>query len=208
MKKYKVNDEFSILADLPNSFEISCNQASYRLTEYNNDKTSEIARIPITVNQETLLLNHVLLHTDNTYMRIIWYKGDENTNANGNSNPDANGNGQIEIGKRGPEEGSEFLEWNTLVNGIPQEVITMAYFICKSPESVEQFVVPLFDNNSNNNSNNAFMRSLQNLPVPSTEPEVEAEPEVVLAKNNNNTKKKKRKYKVRGATSLRRLRNY
>lgn len=175
MKKYKVNDEYSILAALPYSFQISSNSTSHRLVDHRDDPDAEFPH-PITVEPESLNSNHMLLYTPRKYMRIVWYDDPEEPN------------GQIDMGLRTPDAGLDFASWLTLTNSIPQEVISMAYLVLTSPESVKQYEVPLFvsENTGSNNNNKS--------PPPKT---------------NTNTLKKKKKFKVRmgGASTQRRLRS-
>jgi hypothetical protein len=180
MKKYKVNDEYSILAALPNSFQISTKATSHRLVDYQDDPDA-VNPHPITVELESLNSNHILLYTPRKYMRIVWY-----------DDPD-DPNGQIDMGLRTPDSGLDFASWLTLTNGVPQEVISMAYLVLTSPESVKHFEVPLFvpefepPSNNNSNKNNR----------------IEPPPKVTT-----NTLKKKKKFKVRsgGGSTQRRLR--
>lgn len=183
MKKYKVNDNYSILASLPYSFQISTKDTSYRLVDHQDDPEANYPH-EITVEQESLNQNYILMYTPRKYMRLAWI-----------DDPDEP-NGQIDMGIRTPEGGMDFVSWITLANSIPEEVITMAYFIITSPDSVKQYEVPLYEPRSNNNINTV---PLYNEPPPSSSP-----------KPGNNGTKKKRKFKVRkgGSRHQRRLRSF
>jgi hypothetical protein len=177
MKKYKVNEDYSILSGLPYSFQISSNRSSFRLVDHQDDPEAENP-YPITIELESLNRNHMLLYTPRKYMRIVWFDDPEEPN------------GQIDMGIRTPDAGLDFVSWMALVNQIPQEVISMAYLVLTSPESVKQFEVPLFNPEYENN--------ILNNNISSSPPQ----------SKRNDTSKKKRKFKVRsgGAQTQRRLR--
>lgn len=139
MKKYKVNEEYSILASLPYSFQISSKNTSYRLVDHQDDPEANYPH-EITIEQESLNSNHILMYTPRKYMRLNWYEDPEEPN------------GQIDMGIRTPSAGMDFVSWMTLANNIPREVILIAYLAITSPESVKQYEVPLYEPESNNNN--------------------------------------------------------
>ena len=140
MKKYKVNENYSILAALPYSFQISTKDTSYRLVDH-QDNPEANNPYEITVEQESLNSNNILMYTPRKYMRLSWYDDPEEPN------------GQIDMGIRTPGGGLDFASWLTLANNIPQEVILVAYLVLTSPESAKKYEVPLYESQSNNNTN-------------------------------------------------------
>jgi hypothetical protein len=168
MKKYKVNDDYSILAALPHSFQISSKDVSHRLVDHQDDPDAEYPH-EITIQMESINKDHILLYTPRKYMRLAWFDDPEEPN------------GSIDMGIRTPESGLDFASWLTLTGNVPQEVIIMAYLVITAPDSVKQYEVPLFKSDSDNNNTN------HNQPPPTPPPP----PKV------NNTTKKKRKFKVR-----------
>jgi hypothetical protein len=190
MKKYKVNDEYNILAALPNSFQISSNLTSHRLVDYKDDPDAT-EPYPITVELESLNSNHILLYTPRKYMRIVWY-----------DDPDEP-NGQIDMGLRTPDTDLDFASWLTLTNSIPHEVITMAYLVITSPDSLKDYEVPLFIEPDNTNVNNYWNQREKEKRELYEEKMEEIRKKTATKTNNkvnnkaNNTTKKKRKFKVR-----------
>jgi hypothetical protein len=170
MKRYKVNDEYTILSGLPYSFQISSKTTSFRLVDHQDDPEADYPH-PIMIETESLNPNHMLLYTPRKYMRINWY-----------DDPDEP-NGQIDMGIRTPDASLDFASWITLANSIPNEVITMAYQVITAPETLKDYEIPILGYKSSNNNNN-------NNPPPPPPPKVNAN-------NNNTTKKKKKKFKVR-----------
>lgn len=169
MKKYKVNDEYNILAALPYSFQISSKLTSHRLVDH-QDNYNAVNPHPITIDMDSISKDHMLLYTPRKYMRIVWYDDADDPN------------GQIDMGIRTPDGSLDFASWLTLTNNIPREVITMAYLVITAPDSVKQYEVPLFAPEPyNSNTNN--MNNSETPPPPPTK--------------QNNTLKKKRKFKVR-----------
>ena len=173
MKRYKVNDEYTILSALPSSFQISSKTTSFRLVDNQDDPEAEYP-YPIVVDTGYLNPNHMLLYTPRKYMRIVW-----------NDDP-VEPNGQIDMGIRTPDASLDFASWMTLANSIPNEVITMAYQVLTAPETLTEYEIPILGYESSNNNNN----NNNNPPPPPPIPNVSPKP-------NNNTKKKKRKFKVR-----------
>jgi hypothetical protein len=140
MKKYKVNDEYSILSSLPYSFQISSKSTSHRLVDHQDDPDAEYPH-EITIQMESINKDHILMYTPRKYMRLAWFDDPEESN------------GSIDMGIRTPDAGLDFASWLTLTGNVPQEVITMAYLIITAPDSVKQYEVPLFADSDNNNSN-------------------------------------------------------
>lgn len=173
MKRYKVNDEYTILSGLPYSFQISSKNVSYRIHDP-KDNIEEMYPHSVVVDTGYLNPDHVLLYTPRKYMRIVWYDDPEEPN------------GQIDMGIHTPDSGIEFGSWLTLANGIPREVINMAYKAITAPETITAYEVPVIpvDNNLNNNNLNNHL----NQPPPPP-------PKVNI--NTNKQTKKKKKYKVR-----------
>jgi hypothetical protein len=186
MKKYKVNDEYNILAALPNSFQISSKLTSHRLVDYQDDPDANEPH-PITVDIESISKDHMLLYTPRKYMRIVWY-----------DDPDEP-NGQIDMGLRTPDTGLDFASWLTLTNSIPQEVIRMAYLVITAPDSVKQYEVPLFakPDNTNINTNTNDYWNQREKEKRELFDETMKEIRKKTAVKANNTLKKKRKFKVR-----------
>ncbi len=158
MQFYKLG-EFKIINNMPWSFQISTDKVSMRLIEYIADENKNIA---VRIQDESLSETHILMFTDNKYMRISWFDDPEEPN------------GSIDIGNRDlREDGLDFAHWVTLHGSVPKSVIRLVYLIVSGSEEANQYrYTPNFMKNSNNNSN----------PSPTPPP----------VKPNNTTKKKKK----------------
>lgn len=143
MKKYKIGD-YSILANMPHSFQISSKDNSYRLVEH-DDNPEALYPLPITIDDGYINENNMLLYTPRKYMRLVFYPAESEYDES---------NGQIDVGIRTPEAEMDFVSWMTLANGIPMEVIHLAYKVLTNPDAAKPYLVPLYPMNNNNNNNN------------------------------------------------------
>ncbi len=144
MKRYKFNDDYQVITSFPYSFQLSTKHGSYRLRLSNPDPEANFP-VPITLEQETFTENHVLMYTPKTYMRFVWI-----------DDVNEGGNGQLEMGICDfSEEYNQFIQWHTLINGLPKELIHFVINILRNPEAVKTKEVPLIDpSDSNINKNN------------------------------------------------------
>lgn len=169
MKKYKFNNDWSVLAALPYSFQISSKLTSHRLVDHQDDPDAEYP-FPITIEAANLSSSHILMHTPRKYMRVTFFDDPDEPNA------------QIDMGLRTPDASLDFVSWLTLTNGIPKELVSFIYYIVTTPELMKDYEVPLFESQSNSNNNSG-----NNNPPPPPPP----------PKPTNNGTKKKRKYKLK-----------
>lgn len=144
MKRYKFNDDYQVISSFPYSFQLSTKKGSYRLRLSNPDPEANFP-VPITIEQETFTDTHILMYTPTTYMRFVWID-DENEG----------GNGQLEMGICDfSQDYNQFIQWHTLINGLPKELIQFVVNILRNPEVVKTKEVPLIDpSDSNTNENN------------------------------------------------------
>jgi hypothetical protein len=144
MKRYKLNNDYQVLTAFPYLFQLTTSRGSYRLRLSNPDPEANFP-IPITIETETFTENHVLMYTPKTYMRFSWID-DENTG----------GNGHMEMGICDfSNDYDQFIQWQTLINDLPKEVIQFVINTLRNPEAVKTKEVPLIDpSDSNTNENN------------------------------------------------------
>lgn len=151
MKKYKV-DDYSIIASLPYSFQISTERTSHRLVDHQDDPDADYPH-EITVQQETLSTSHILMYTPRKYMRVTFFDDPEEPN------------GSIDMGIRTPGAGLDFVSWMTLTNNVSRELVAFVFLLITAPEMVKQYEVPLLESKSNNNNS-----SNNNNPPPPPKP--------------------------------------
>jgi len=160
MKRYEI-DDFSIISSFPYSFQVSNENESFRLRESNPDPEANYP-LPIRIEEESFTENHVLMYTPSTYMRLNW-----------SEDPDEGGNGQLEMGRCDfSKDYDQFIQWNVLLNELPQSLISLVIQILRNPENVKHLEAPLIPKNPNNpyNSNYENLPSLKNNASPPPPP--------------------------------------
>lgn len=174
MKKYSV-DGYSILDNMPHSFQISDKNNSYRLVQY---PLKGEYPYPIKIQKSSLNENHALLYTPGIFMELSWIDDEYEPN------------GQITLGIRTPRASLDFAHWTTLINNVPKRVINLAIYVLMKSPVIEQYEVPLFPSDTNNNNSSSNNNNSPPTPPPPPPPPEKPKRKLKVSRTVKNTQRR------------------